>query len=306
MTRDELAARGRELAAEARSLLPSFRPRPATLRRTLKSLVLAGDSDAGPVLCKKLVREDALWRWYFARELALQRAFAAEPPPLRVARALGADPERALLLVEELPGPPLARLRRLEEPLDPALIADAVELCTSLARWQRGLALAPSDPPPPAARRAMRARLLEDPSAPEAWVREGIERATELGLCDAELAGASLAAIAVHPRVAFAHGDLLPRNLLRVDGGLAPVDWECAGSHLEGWDRALLWANLPQARAALEAAAGEAPRERAAFWACVGFALVRELKFRRARPGDPRALELRTELERVRRELLSS
>jgi hypothetical protein len=297
-----LAEQGRALAAEVSELLPGFRPRPRTLRRTLKSLVIAGDSDSGPVLCKKLVHADPLWRWYFARELELCRRFTEEPPPLRVARLIASDPARALLIVEELPGPPLARLRRAAA-LDAALLAPVVDLCLRLGAWERGLALAPAAPPPAAARHAMRARLLEDPSAPVTWVCDGIERGVALGLCDAELAAAMLAAIEAHPRTAFAHGDLLPRNLLRVDGGLAPVDWECAGSHLEGWDRALLWANLPAARARLEATVTGDGAARAAFWACAGFSLVRELKFRRARPGAPRTAELRAELERVRREL---
>lgn len=302
MSREPLAERGRALAGEVRELLPSFQPRPRTLRRTLKSIVIAGDSGAGPVLCKKLVHADPLWRWYFARELELYRGFATELPPVRVPRPIASDPERQLLIVEELPGPPLARLRRAAAG-DDALVAQAVALCTQLAGWTRGLALAPSAPPPAALQRALRSRLLEDPSAPVGWVRDGVARGVALGLCDAALASAVLAAIEAHPRTTFAHGDLLPRNLLRVDGGLAPVDWECAGSYLEGWDRALLWVNLPAARSRIEATFSDGGAGRAAFWACAGFALVRELKFRRARPGDPRADELRVELERVRREL---
>ena len=303
MSRSLLAQQGLELESEARSLLPSFRPRSRSLRRTLKSIVLAGDSERGPVLCKKLVHEDPVWRWYFARELELFQRFATEPPPIRAARLLASDPARSLLLVEELPGPPLTRQRRLDDAPGEAAVDAAMAICERLARWERGLELAPRDPPPPRARRAMRARLLEDPSEALGWVREGIARGVMLGLCDDLLSRAMLAALDRHPRVAFAHGDLLPRNLLRVEGGLVPVDWECAGAHPVGWDRALLWANLPAARARLESSVAGDPAARAAFWACVGFALVRELKFRRARANDQRAATLRQELERVRVEL---
>jgi len=289
------------LVREARALIASFEPRPASLRSTLKSIVIVGDSERGPVFCKKLWREDELWRWYFARELELHRRFAEAAPPLPCARLLAADPGARLLLLEALPGPPLTRLRRAEEPLAETTLERAVELAARLARWERGIALAPRDPPPPAARRAMRNRLLEDPSAPLDWVREGIARGVALGLCDEALAGAMLAALMRRPRVVFAHGDLLPRNLLQVAGGLTPVDWECAGTHPEGWDRALLWANLPAARPRIEATLEE--EARAGFWACVGFALIRELKFRRERPGDRRIATLREELEQVREAL---
>jgi hypothetical protein len=180
--------------------------------------------------------------------------------------------------------------------LSPAGIAQAH------AQVDRGLEISPREPPPPPTRRAIRNRLLEDPSDPIGWVRDGIARGSRLGLCEEGLARAMLDALDRHPRVVFAHGDLLPRNLLRVGDGLAPVDWECAGSHPESWDRALLWANLPAARPRIEAGLDVNGRGRRAFWACAGFALVRELKFQRGRPSA-RADALRQELERVRAEL---
>jgi hypothetical protein len=120
----------------------------------------------------------------------------------------------------------------------------------------------------------MRAQLLEDPSAPSAWVGEGLERAASLGLCAPE-DSARLREILDGAPVAFAHGDLLPRNVLLGAGGVALVDWETAGAYLAGWDRAVLWVGVPAARPLLEPAAD------ARTWALVAFALLRELKYAR-------------------------
>jgi len=293
---DEAAA----LAEEAAALLPGFTPRGA-LRRTLKSRLLAGVVDGAEVLLKRLVRRDPHWRWYFAREAALYRSFATEPPPVRAPRLHAALDEHGLLVLELLPGPALARGRRSEDALPAETIAQVTALCDALAAWERGRTAAPARPPSPAARGALRRRLLEDPSDPLGWVREGAERCAQLGVLPPPAAGAIRRALEEHPAVAFAHGDLLPRNLLRVPGGLALVDWECAGLHPAAWDRALLWVSLPAARGALEAGPpGGARGERAAFWACVSFALARELRFRqRSRPRPATAGEERLRAEQA-------
>lgn len=73
------------------------------------------------------------------------------------------------------------------------------------------------------------------------------------------------------------------------------VGLECAGDHPEAWDHALLRANVPAAaRLRIEEDFGsDPPPRRHAFWACVAFALVRELKFAR---GARLAAELRDTL----------
>ena len=55
------------------------------------------------------------------------------------------------------------------------------------------------------------------------------------------------------PTLRFAHGDVTARNVLRAASGeLVLIDWEWAGLHPVGYDRALLWfslADVPAARA---------------------------------------------------------
>jgi hypothetical protein len=276
------------LEREVARLLPAFRARGAP-RRTLKSRLLLGTAGGQDVLVKKLVRREALWRWYFARELQLYERFAVERPPWRVPRMLAADEGAGLLVLERLPGPALATYRRQADALDERSLDALVQLCDGIGAWTRGLELAPADPPPPAAVAAMRDRLLEDPSAPLTWVLDGIERAAALGFVARDAAVLMQAHLRDHPVLSFAHGDLLPRNLLRAGERIGVVDWECAGPHVAEWDRALLWANVPAARERLEAGIAASPRPRQlAFWSCAAFALAREVKFReRARRSDP-------------------
>jgi hypothetical protein len=292
------------LEREAQALLPGLR-RAGPLRRSLKSRLLPCELDGEPLLVKQLARDDALWRWYFARELELYRSFAAEPPPCRLPRLRAADAERRLLVLERFAESPLATTRLASGALDARVLEALALTCDALAGWTRGLELAPREPPAPAAVRELRRRLLEDPSAPLGWVREGIARCAALGILAGADAAAALDALAAHPAVTFAHGDLLPRNAFALPGGaVALVDWECAGAHPAGWDRALLWVNAPAARARLEADldAGEAA---GTFWACVLFALGREIKFRRrgGRDDDARVAALRAELARARTRL---
>jgi hypothetical protein len=306
---EELAA---SLAREVAEVLPRFSAR-GPLLRSLKSHLLRGTVDGAPVFIKKLARDEPLWRWYFERELRLYRRFADAPPHVPVPRLLHADPARSLLVLEDA-GEPLSMLRRLRGELDTPTRAALLAAPGAIASYRSGAQ--PASPaevsPSPPAHREMRRRLLEDPSDPLGWVVQGIARAARLGLLEAGLAARMDRALAEHPALAFAHGDLLPRNLLRSpEGRLVVIDWECSGAHPEGWDRALLWANAPSLRAGLEAAlASSPPPSRRAFWACVGFALARELKFRRPAAAarapageDPVTAVLRGELVLVDRAL---
>lgn len=58
-------------------------------------------------------------------------------------------------------------------------------------------------------------------------------------------------------RMAFAHGDFTPRNVVRLDrGGCAVIDWEYGGAYPVGYDLAFLWyclGNCPDGRAVVEA-----------------------------------------------------
>lgn len=90
------------------------------------------------------------------------------------------------------------------------------------------------------------------------------------------------------PEVAPCHGDLLLRHAFADGDTVTLVDWECAGTHLALWDRALLWIQLGEgSRAALERTV-EQPR---ALHALAAFALVREVAFVRAFGGSDGELE---------------
>lgn len=285
-------------AAVCAEVCPGFRP----LRRLAarKSELLAGTVDGAPAIAKRLARPDEVWAWYLQRELAIYRAFAAAPPALRVPRLLAADEARGVLVLEHLPGAPLATHRRPRVPPTAADAAALVELRRRIAAWPGPF---PPDPPrSPRASRQIAARLLEDPAAPRAWFHAGVARCAETGLFAADVARRIDDALTAHPAIAPSHGDLLLRNVIRDGDQLALVDWECAGPHLEDWDLALLWIQLPPAaRSPIEAAvrAGGPARWRA-FLGLVAFALARELSFlrafRRAAPDGAAATRLSAEL----------
>lgn len=286
-----------DFAAVLAEVCPGFRP----LRRVpaRKSELVAGTLDGAPAIAKRLARPDEVWAWYLRREIAIYRAFAAAPPPFRAPRLLAADDDRGVLVIERLPGPPLATRRRPAVSPSAADAAALVELRRQIAAWPGPL---PPDPPrSPAAARRIAARLLEDPAAPRAWFHGGVARLARAGILAADTARRIDDALAAHPAIATSHGDLLLRNALRDGDRIGLVDWECAGPHLEDWDLALLWIQLaPPARAPVEAAvrAGDAPRWRA-FLGLVAFALAREVAFLRAfraPPGSAAALRLHAEL----------
>jgi hypothetical protein len=188
------------------------------------------------------------------------------------------------MILEPMPGAPLVATGRRARAAAPAAVHAA---CARLAAWDA--ALAPRDPPP---RGTLRDGLLEDPTAPVEWIIDGLGRCARLGLLAADAAACARAAIEADPRVAFSHGDLLPRHIF-VDGArVSFVDWECAGAHAHAWDAALLAANLPPA--ARPAAHGRT------YLATLVFALARELKFRRGRPAP----DVAADLAAVARELM--
>ncbi len=81
----------------------------------------------------------------------------------------------------------------------------------------------------------------------------------------------------------------LRNALLDASGALALVDWECAGEHAEAWDAALLWVFAPDwVRERLAAGYGSEGASRAAFLACVAFALTLARCSTTVKEGHPR------------------
>jgi Phosphotransferase enzyme family len=260
----------------------------ATSQRGRKSELLAGVVDGLPVIAKRVRRPSPIWDWYAEREVALYRAFQRDPLPVVAPRLVAAA--QGILIIERLAGEPMATRRHPEAQLSDETVRAFLELRARLAAW---CGLLPDAPPAPRVRSRMRERLLEDPTAPVVWIREGVETCRRRGLLDEDLARRVDDAIAAHAPVAFGHGDLLLRNALWQGAQIALVDWECAGSHIHDWDLALLWSQLvPPARLPIEdAVRGDRARWRA-FLALTVFALARELKFLRSFTAHPRGTHL--------------
>jgi hypothetical protein len=290
------APAGADFAAVCAEVCPGFRPLGPVAAR--KSELLAGTVDGAPAIAKRLARPNPVWAWYLRRELAIYRAFAAAPPAFRAPRLLAADEARGVLVIERFPGPSLATRRRPAAALSAADVAALVELHHQISAWPGQF---PPEPPPPAVARQLRARLLEDPTAPQTWFREGVARCAALRIFDADTAHRIDDALVAHPAIAPSHGDLLLRNVLRDGDRIGLVDWECAGSHLADWDLALLWIQLAGgARGPIDDELHSGPpARRRAFLGLVAFAIAREVSFLRAFRADPdgrAALRLRAEL----------
>ena len=262
-------------------------------RRSIKCVVEACRFRGRDAVRKRLERTTPPWRFYMRREIALYRAFAALDLPVRVPRLLDADIERGVFVMERIRGEPLAA-RRHVVPTDrrtwEAVIAAALAIrsidCTVDVR------------PTKEDRQAMRARLLEDPTAPLEWISGGLRACAKRGLIAPDVAE-RLARDVKKPT--FQHGDLLLRNVMRDARGLVVIDWECAGPHAAGWDAALLSVFAPPwARA--ELARGIDARS---YRACFVFALLREIVFRRGKADDVLA-RLEDELSTTLAGVLSS
>lgn len=267
--------------------------------RTAKCLLCYGALDGRAAIAKLTGPREGPWRWYARRELALYRALQRAPAPVLVPQLLAWDEREELIVLERLDGAPLCETRACAVALGSAVITALIE---TLDRWA---ALDPLDArwpsilPDEREQRALRARLLEDPSAPLAWVREGLWQSAELGLLEQDAVDRALDALDAHPVVRASHGDLLLRNVLRTPRGIGWIDLECAGAHAQGWDLALLWVNAAREdRPLIEQATrrlGDARAHRA--WAaCALFAIARERLYRtrsRARAPDARERSLR-------------
>ncbi len=244
--------------------------------RSLKCVIAFGELDGERVCVKMLDHSDPVWAWYFERE---GEVLGRLPAGIRAPRLRALVD--GLIVVDELAGRPLARHRRLERPLPRAVLRSCLELAARVGELDLGEVALPGE----SITRAMRGRLLEDPSSPLAWFHEGFDRCVKLGIVSGQQARFMHAALDGYPEVRCCHGDFLPRNLL-VDGEVVSAcDWECAGLHARDWDLALLWANSCEVdRGQIEeVVAGPSERGRA-FRALAGFALAREIKFANRAP----------------------
>lgn len=202
---------------------------------------------------------------------------------------LAADEAAGWVVLEQIEGRVLAPGRRS----DTTEVAAIVELQRALRDYPaRALPASP-------VRRALQTRFLEDPSDPIGWITHGLERAASRKLLPAAVAQTAIDVIVSYGDVRFAHGDLLPRNIVMTPEGPVLIDWECAGPMLSTWDPALLYISIPATRAQL-------PRS-AVLYATVLFALARELAFLHAFPqrgSSPRYEQLRREIAEASAKLI--
>ncbi len=256
------------------------------VRRSIKCVLEPCRFRGRAAIRKRLERTTPPWRFYMRREIALYRELAKLDMPVRAPEMLDADADGGFIILERIDGEPLATRRHVVPKDRPTW-----EALAEIARAIRSIRCAIDVAPTAEDVRAMRRRLLEDPSSPTGWITEGLHECARRSLIDSELA--ARLARDVKGSV-FQHGDLLPRNVIRDAAGLVVVDWECAGPHAEGWDAALLsvfappWARAPLAEG-LDAAS---------LHACFVFALLREIAFRRGK-DDPITLGLEQELARA-------
>jgi len=286
---------GTDFAARVTALCAGFRAEGAP-RRGRKSELLAGHIGDAPVIAKRLLKDNPVWAWYLEREIAIYRAFATHPPGVRFPRLVAAASD--VLVMEHLPGEPLATRRRPAAALPIRTISALIEIHDQLASWSGKL---PALPPSARVRAQLRERLLEDPTS--TWIRDGVRMCGRRGLLDEELARRIDDTLGAYAPVAFAHGDLLLRNVIADDDeDLALVDWECAGPHLRDWDLALLWTQLaPAARTIVEDAVRDSSIRWRAFLGLVIFALARELRYLDSfGPGnDTERAKLRAEIAAI-------
>ncbi len=279
---------GTDFAERCTELCPGFVA--GSPVRARKSELLTGELAGAPVIAKRLRRANAVWDWYFAREVAIYRSFAATPPPFAVPRVIAIADD--LIVIERLPIA-LAKLRRPSAALPTATIDQLIALRERIAGY--GF---PDVPLVAKVKAQLDQRLLEDPTD-VAWISGGLARCHGRGLIDNDSLAASQAALAAHAPIAPSHGDLLLRNAMqRPDGTIVLVDWECAGRHVADWDLALLWTQLAATgRSRVEMIIEGAARRRA-FVALTVFALCREIVFLDAfRTPDDHAGRRRVELD---------
>lgn len=220
---------------------------------------------------------------------------------MRLAELFDASAPEGVLVFERLSGAALCDTRMARAPLGArrreALLDSLDAWATIAADDPRWATILPTD----IERQALRAQLLEDPSAPVAWITEGLASCVDKELLEQRTVDAALDALSAHPTTRASHGDLLLRNVLGLDDRtIAWIDLECAGLHAEGWDLGLLWVNVhDDDRASVESRAKALGAAGYRAWAaCALFACAREKLYRaRSRPDDARGLRLQRDIE---------
>jgi hypothetical protein len=228
---------------------------------------------------------DAMSWWFldhrhepFERERRVGTLLRRQPPPVQVAHLVRAERRRRTLYFEAIDGAAFG-------PKFPLALPDTdVDALVGVARAMRRYRP-----------RAAFARRFDPARRVQRAVRDGL-------LSSAEASALSTVFATDPPGIAFGHGDITARNVLRSPCG-APVliDWEWAGLYPRQWDLAFLWFSLldvPGARARVERQVSRA--DEAWFWRSALLVQLLHLSLRGLAPGS----EFRAKHERGRDELL--
>ncbi|OEU96461.1 aminoglycoside phosphotransferase family protein [Streptomyces oceani] len=262
-----LGAQLRSVILSVQRVCPEFQPA-RLLRRSGRSVLLAGEVARRPVVAKALLDQSPEWLERFGHEIAVYRAFVRHRPPVRVPRLVAADPASGTLVTERMAGQPAALKRHPMEATSPPDARAVLGAVCRLNQWR-----------PPASR-------FERPMDYAAR----LSRYHELGLLtdrDVDdlhklLHGVTHAAGRRRVPWQFSHGDALLSNVLLSPPGPVLLDWEHAGWYLPGFDLATQWTVLSAApgmrRHISQLAQAAGPAVRDAFLINLMLVLTREIR----------------------------
>lgn len=257
----------RTVIASVHRICPDFRP-VQLLRRSGRSVLLAGTVGSRPVVAKCLLDHSPAWTERFQHENEVYQAFGGHHPPVRVPRLVAADPEGGTLLTERMPGRPAALQRHPFEAPSGTELRPVLGAVCRLNLWR-----------PPA---SAFDRPLDYPSRLGRYHELGLLTDRDLGDLHTLLHGATHPGGRANAVWQFCHGDALLSNVLLSPNGPVLLDWEHAGWYLPGYDLATLWAVLgdaPLARRQISQLAQSAgPAARDAFLVNLMLVLTREIR----------------------------
>lgn len=257
----------RTVLASVHRVCPDFQP-VQLLRRSGRSVLLAGTVGRIPVVAKCLVDHSPAWVERFQHEIAAYRAFVRHRPPVRVPRLVAADPVTGTLVTERMAGRPAALQRH---PFDLPAPADLAAVLASVGRvnaWR-----------PP---HSVFERPLDYPARLNRYHELGLLTDRDLGDLQKLLHGVVSAAGRGPGPWQFCHGDALLSNVLLSPAGPVLIDWEHAGWYLPGFDLATQWTvvgDAPAVRRRISQLAQSAgPAARDAFLVNLMLVLTREIR----------------------------
>ncbi|MGW7354606.1 aminoglycoside phosphotransferase family protein [Streptomyces sp. NPDC054784] len=261
---------GAQLRAVVTSVLkvcPDFQP-VQLLRRSGRSVLLAGTVGRTPVVAKCLLDRSPEWVERFQHEIAAYRTFVRHRPPVRVPRLVAADPEAGTLVTERMQGRPGALQRHPFEAVPRADVRTVLGAVCRVNMWR-----------PPA---GSFDRPLDYPARLGRYHELGLLTDRDLGDLGKLLHGITHAGGRQQAQWQFCHGDALLSNMLLSPAGPVLVDWEHTGWYLPGFDLATLWTVLGEApgarRQISQLAHAGGPAARDAFLVNLMLVLTREIR----------------------------